>query len=106
MWDRESRGATHTLTVSYFGGADNMPQSGGGFMATAVSSLAPLSTMPCEGVVTVAPATTGQLSDGNEPDPYLNNMDCTWVLESQEDIIKLTFLEFWTELSYDFVKVS
>jgi len=59
----------------------------------------------CSGNQTLT-ASTGTLSDGSGSQDYINNANCSWLIQPPgASAITLTFTSFATEQGYDFVKV-
>ena len=51
-------------------------------------------------------ASSSKFSDGSEGDYYENDLDCSWLIEVDEDsVIVLSFSEFDIEYDYDFIEV-
>ncbi len=60
----------------------------------------------CAGT-TVLTAQSETFSDGSGPANYLNNTNCSWLIQPSEGatFIRITFTEFATEAGYDFVRI-
>ncbi len=51
-------------------------------------------------------ASSGKFTDGSGDDDYENDLDCTWLIEVDEDsVVVLSFSEFDVEYDFDFVEV-
>ncbi|MCS7297602.1 MAG: CUB domain-containing protein [Bacteroidia bacterium] len=49
---------------------------------------------------------TGNLTDGSGADPYHNNADCKWIIQSRQGAgIRIQFSRFRTEQNYDFLSI-
>jgi len=68
----------------------------------------PSSSYPnnCSGTRTIT-GTAGTIEDGSGPNNYTNNNVCMWLIDPAENVTKITlsFINFDTELNYDFVTV-
>ncbi|MCS7086877.1 MAG: CUB domain-containing protein, partial [Bacteroidia bacterium] len=60
----------------------------------------------CSGTTTLT-AQNGTFSDGSGPATYLNNTNCSWLIQPSggATFIRITFTEFNTEAGYDFVRI-
>ena len=60
----------------------------------------------CDGT-TVLTAQNGTFSDGSGPASYLNNTNCSWLIQPTggATFIRISFTEFATEAGYDFVRI-
>jgi hypothetical protein len=60
----------------------------------------------CSGTTTLT-AASGTFSDGSGPANYLNNTNCSWLIQPADGatFIRITFTEFNTEANFDFVRI-
>src|SRR5690606_12621481 len=64
-----------------------------------------LEAVGCSGLTTLTTA-SGNFSDGSGLSNYINNMDCSWLIQpTGASIIDLTFTSFDTETGHDTVTV-
>ncbi|OFX17846.1 MAG: hypothetical protein A2033_05465, partial [Bacteroidetes bacterium GWA2_31_9] len=66
---------------------------------------ATIPTVFCSGTTTLT-ASTGSFSDGSAASDYLENSDCSWLIEpAGATSVTLSFTDFGTESSYDLVNI-
>ena len=57
----------------------------------------------CGGTLTES---TGYFQSPNFPNPYAHNIDCVWLISRPSETIEITFLEFDTEISHDYLAIT
>lgn len=57
----------------------------------------------CGGTLTES---TGYIQSPNFPNPYAHNLDCVWLISRPSEKIELTFLDFDTEITHDYLAIT